>query len=1723
VLVLVLVAVACALCAPQALADFPYVGDGTLSEPSSWRLAPGHTPTNVGGLAWKFAATPADPKEERVPGEKPSIEQNNSQQDELCGVTGMSLVDARATMPSGFGSCIAAGTPLKTGFEVTVGRPDVSIAELDSGIEWNNAGAMSSLRRKVLLNAGELPTPKADLATTFDPSTGVNCSTAHEGTGGDFNPNGGLPGGTPGGSGPIPYDATGQNAFNTLDYACDSRVANVVQHYAQCTNPPTTKECRNGPPGILAPEDLIIAFSDGIDHDGNGYVNDIAGWNFVDNTNDPYDDVHYGHGTGEIRDSTSEANNGSGEVGTCPDCTVLPLRVGESFVANGERFGQATIYATDRGVDVVQEALGTISNPLLAREAIDYAFKHGVIVIASAADEAAEHHNEPSALPHALVVNAIEGPADLNGVPVTNQPPTYLQIDGCTNFGTRIDLSVPATSCSSEATGKSAGVAGLVYGAALNACGASLYGGCKTGAKLAASSDCKRVDGSACIITADEVRQLMASGNIAATTVNGSSTLGSNAPSSGTVAADFGEGGQADDINTAQQPESACSVGMAPSCTDPNLNSTFAADEKAGVVGPLPDTFRYPTRKGYDEMDGYGRIDAYKSVEAAAEGWIPPQADITSPEWFDQLDPSQSSFAINGYVNARTGYTCRVEIAPGAQPNNAPTSASGDFAAVPSSYCDGTTVHAGPHSGLLSTMSTATLEALFPHGVPASFTGNENGGTAQTSNGRPNTLPYAFTVRVVVASASGAPGPRMTGEDRRQLFLHRDAEMLKGFPLQMRGDGDASPLLVDLAGNDTNQLIVANSDGIIHAYQYDLSGKLSDLPGWPVHTDPLPLHTGEHAFTSGEVSSAHYGAVLEAPAAGDLFGDGRTEIVADDLQGHVYAWDSSGKLVFHQSANPSFSGAPLAGNPSWEAQRSGARQRTEGGFVTSPVLAKLDAAAGNGLDIVAAGEDRHVYAWHANGTPVNGFPVLVEDPDKMASVDPQSNQITFNSNAPANPGRSETQGKIVDTPAVAYLDGPTHPPSIIVGTNEEYLTKKGDEGEINAAKVTSASLGVLGPIFSFANSRVYAISASGCSSNPSSCATGGYTCASAKCTATAIRTGWPAKVGLIDAGLLPDVGEGINGSPVVAPLTCPEGGAGEKIGVTPDAGPGYVLNADGSSCYGSEGGKYNVLTTEFGTGPGKTDTPAFPAVGEPAFGTLDGTTTDIFNPVAGLVRALDVVAPDYQKGGQDFTAAWQANSAQYAPGFPAVNNDLSFITGETVGDVTGEAPKQEVLAGTASQDLEAYNLEGNPASTAWPKLTGDWLVATPTLGSLGTIDTSASAKKDVVSITRSGTLSVYTTPASACSPSSWPNFHHDIANSGDFTRDAVKPGVPLNATISEGVLSWTAPGDDLMCGTATSYQIVTSAKPITAEDFAAATPLSGAPAPAAAGTAQTYTLPAGTPRYVAIRAIDDQGNIGLPAVTSLLEGLPEFGRCVTSVKGKGEYLGMHCNYEAGGKGTHNWLPGPGPNKKFTSTLKATALETTSAGKTLITCSSGEVKGEYSGIKRVRIAKLVLSGCAISPSSGVASKCQNVGAANGEIETKELVGELGFIATTKPKVGLDLKAASGSVLASFECGGASEMTGKGSGSGTPREIEGSVIGNVGNLNNMTTANTTSYEDKAGKQVPEKFQGGLKDTLTTLVGLAKTPEPTTFASLEEVKSEEAIEIRDKLCNTAKVCTS
>jgi hypothetical protein len=139
----------------------------------------------------------------------------------------------------------------------------------------------------------------------------------------------------------------------------------------------------------------------------------------------------------------------------------------------------------------------------------------------------------------------------------------------------------------------------------------------------------------------------------------------------------------------------------------------------------------------------------------------------------------------------------------------------------------------------------------------------------------------------------------------------------------------------------------------------------------------------------------------------------------------------------------------------------------------------------------------------------------------------------------------------------------------------------------------------------------------------------------------------------------------------------------------------------------------------------------------------------------------------------------------------------------------------------------------------------------------------------VISETRSGYINAYSTSAPACSPSTWPRFHHDNANSGDYARDATLPGKPFGLNSTAARIAFRAPGDDLLCGTADHYQVVTSNQPIDETNFTAAVPLSGAPAPANPGATQTYALPPGARRYVAIRAVDDQGNVGRPATVDL--------------------------------------------------------------------------------------------------------------------------------------------------------------------------------------------------------------------------------------------------------------
>ena len=327
--------------------------------------------------------------------------------------------------------------------EHTPGDFRVRIAVLDSGAFWDQ----KQLLYKWYLNPGELPPPQVDptmeVAHPGLPGDDVDCST------------------WPTDLAPGTYDVNGDGVFNIRDYRCDPRVDPTHGH-------PRAHH-------ILDPSDLIHATHPdflalrGQDSDGNGYVDDISGWDFFWDDNDAYDDTRFAHGEGMTRGAGAQADTGFGSPGACPDCAVIPLRVGDSFVSDVQNFAQAVVFAVDTGAHVILDALGTINNSIHAQAAIDYAYENNVAIIASSADETSLHQNMPAANERTYVVSAIvpDVMAWEWDLAEGKGPSTFLNFANCTNYGGNLHLSVPTTSCSSGATMHTAGVAGLLYSYAL--------------------------------------------------------------------------------------------------------------------------------------------------------------------------------------------------------------------------------------------------------------------------------------------------------------------------------------------------------------------------------------------------------------------------------------------------------------------------------------------------------------------------------------------------------------------------------------------------------------------------------------------------------------------------------------------------------------------------------------------------------------------------------------------------------------------------------------------------------------------------------------------------------------------------------------------------------------------------------------------------------------------------------------------------------------------------------------------------------------------------------------------------------------------------------------------------------------------------------------------------------------------------------------------------------
>ncbi len=82
--------------------------------------------------------------------------------------------------------------------------------------------------------------------------------------------------------------------------------------------------------GYIDGKDLLLqsSWSNGLDNDGNGLVNDLVGWNFSTSQKDPTD--YYGHGTHVAGTIGAVGNNALGVTGVNWDVLIMPLTLGTS-------------------------------------------------------------------------------------------------------------------------------------------------------------------------------------------------------------------------------------------------------------------------------------------------------------------------------------------------------------------------------------------------------------------------------------------------------------------------------------------------------------------------------------------------------------------------------------------------------------------------------------------------------------------------------------------------------------------------------------------------------------------------------------------------------------------------------------------------------------------------------------------------------------------------------------------------------------------------------------------------------------------------------------------------------------------------------------------------------------------------------------------------------------------------------------------------------------------------------------------------------------------------------------------------------------------------------------------------------------------------------------------------------------------------------------------------
>ncbi len=196
--------------------------------------------------------------------------------------------------------------------------------------------------------------------------------------------------------------------------------------------------------GKFTEEDL-----NGIDDDGNGYTDDIIGWDFtdaisypdngdfMDEDNDPMDEA--GHGTLMAGIIAAVKDNGIGVIGVAPNVKIMNIKAGtaEGYLEEDD-VARAIVYAVNNGANVINLSFGDAVYSYFLKDMVNYAYKNGCVVVSSAGNSSSTVPHYPSGFSNVISVGATDKNDNLAGF---------------SNFGIDVDIFAPGVNIISTSLG----------------------------------------------------------------------------------------------------------------------------------------------------------------------------------------------------------------------------------------------------------------------------------------------------------------------------------------------------------------------------------------------------------------------------------------------------------------------------------------------------------------------------------------------------------------------------------------------------------------------------------------------------------------------------------------------------------------------------------------------------------------------------------------------------------------------------------------------------------------------------------------------------------------------------------------------------------------------------------------------------------------------------------------------------------------------------------------------------------------------------------------------------------------------------------------------------------------------------------------------------------------------------------------------------------------------